>query len=176
MGVMNADTLLNFPDFKAHERCYQLLTQVAGRAGRTDIQGLVMIQTYNPEHPILNHVINSDYHGMYQSQIREREQFNYPPVNRLIRITFKHKNYLEVNTGASWFASALRQVLEQGVLGPESPAIGRIRNQYIKHILIKFPRTVSPQKIKNSIKGIGNSFNAISRFRSIRVIYDVDYL
>lgn len=176
VGIMNADSLLNFPDFKAHERCFQLLTQVAGRAGRTLTRGRVLVQTYNPEHPILQFVKEGNFSAMYASQIREREQFRYPPVNRIIRITFKHKNYQRVDHAANWFAGALKQVLEQGILGPHSPAIGRIRNQYIKQILIKFPRAMSPGKIKNSIKRIDHSFNAISNFRAVRIIYDVDYL
>lgn len=176
VGIMNADTLLNFPDFRAHERSFQLLTQVAGRAGRTKKRGKVLIQTYNPYHQILKQVSTDDYLGMFQEQLYEREQYHYPPANRLIRITLKDKDYNKLNEASSWFAKALRNVFSQGVLGPEFPVIPRIRNQYLKHILVKSPREVSFAQTKNSIKRIGNSFNAISQYKSVRLIYNVDHL
>jgi primosomal protein N' (replication factor Y) len=176
VGIMNADSLLNFPDFRAHERSFQLLTQVAGRAGRTKKRGKVLIQTYNPYHQILKQVSTDDYLGMFEEQLYEREQYQYPPVNRLIRITLKDKDYNKLNEASTWFARALRNVFSQGILGPEFPAIPRIRNQYLKHILVKTPREVSFAKTKNSIKRIGNSFNAISQYKSVRLIYNVDHL
>lgn len=176
VGIMNADNLLNFPDFRAHERSFQLLTQVAGRAGRTKKRGIVIIQTYNPLHQILQKVTADDFEGMYQEQLYEREQYGYPPVNRLIRITFKHKEFNRLNEAADWFAQALRNVFDSGILGPEFPVISRIRNQFIKHVLIKIPRGQSLPKTKNSIKRIHKSFSAISQYRSVRVIYNVDHL
>lgn len=176
VGIMNADSLLNFPDFRAHERSFQLLTQVAGRAGRTSKRGKVIIQTYNPYHQILKQVSTGEYEQMYREQLNEREQYRYPPVNRIIRITFKHRDYNKVNEGAAWFGQGLRNIFETGVLGPEFPPVSRIRNQYIKNILLKIPRDRSLAKTKNSIKRIEISFNAISQFRSVRVIYNVDYM
>ncbi len=176
VGIMNADSLLNFPDFRAHERSFQLLTQVAGRAGRTSKRGKVIIQTYNPYHQILKQVSTGEYEQMYREQLYEREQYRYPPVNRIIRITFKHRDYNKVNEGAAWFGQGLRNIFETGVLGPEFPPVSRIRNQYIKNILLKIPRERSLAKTKNSIKRIETSFNAISQFRLVRVIYNVDYM
>ena len=176
VGIMNADSLLNFPDFRAHERSFQLLTQVAGRAGRTNKRGKVIIQTYNPYHQILKQVSTGDYEQMFREQLYEREQYRYPPVNRIIRITFKHRDYNKVNEGAAWFGRGLRNIFETGVLGPEFPPVSRIRNQYIKNILLKIPRERSLAKTKNSIKRMETSFNAISQFRSVRVIYNVDYM
>ncbi len=176
VGIMNADSLFNFPDFRAHERSFQLLTQVAGRAGRTKKQGRVIIQTYNPYHQILQQVITADYEAMFRDQLFEREQYGYPPSKRLIRITFKHKEYNRLNEASSWFAKALRNVFSSGILGPEFPVIARIRNQYIKHILVKISADGSRVKTKNSIKRIEKSFNAISQYRAVRVIYDVDHL
>ncbi len=176
VGIMNADTLLNFPDFRAHERSFQLLTQVAGRAGRTKKRGKVIIQTYNPYHQILRQVSTGDYEGMFKEQLYERGQYHYPPANRLIRITLKHKDYNKLNEASAWFAKALRKVQNTGVLGPEFPVIPRIRNQYLKHILVKIPENQSFAKIKNSIKRIHKSFNAISQYRSVRLIYNVDHL
>ncbi len=176
VGIMNADTLLNFPHFRAHERCFQLLTQVAGRAGRTRDRGLVLIQTFNPNHRILQQVSSNDYLGMFADQLYERQQFEYPPALRLIKITFRHKEFNRVVEGSNWFNKALRQRFTRGVLGPEFPPIARIRNQYIRNILIKLPPNQGLAQTKNSIKRIERSFNAISQFRSIRVIYNVDYI
>lgn len=176
VGIMNADALLNFPDFRAHERCYQLLTQVAGRAGRTQKRGKVIIQSYNPYHQILKQVTTGDYEQMFKEQLYEREQFHYPPLNRIIRISFKHRDYSKVNEAADWFGRALRNVFDAGVLGPEFPPVSRIRNQYIKNILLKIPKQQSLVKTKNSIKRMEKSFNAISQFKAVRVIYNVDYI
>lgn len=176
VGIMNADSLLNFPHFRAHERCFQLLTQVAGRAGRTEERGRVLIQTYHPHHQILQQVAAGDYKTMYQEQVYQREQFGYPPSSRLIKITFRHKEYNRVVEGAAWFGRYMRQVFGKQVLGPEFPPIARIRNQYHKNILLKIPKEQGLSQTKNSIKRIQRSFNAISRYRSIRLIYNVDYI
>lgn len=176
VGIMNADSLLNFPDFRAHERSFQLLTQVAGRAGRTKKRGKVIIQSYNPNHRILQQVTTSDYLGMFQEQIYEREQYKYPPINRIIKITFKHKDYNKLNDAAEWFAKSLRNSFGGNVLGPEYPPVARIRNQYIKNVIIKIGENYSLVKTKNSIKRIEKSFNAISYYRGVRVIYNVDHI
>ncbi len=176
VGVMNADSLLNFPDYRAHERTYQLLTQVSGRAGRTKKRGRVVIQTYNPYHQILKQVTTSDYEGMYTEQLYEREQFKYPPVNRIIKVTFKHKNYNVLNEAADWFAGALRTNFGGTVLGPEYPPVARIRNQYLKHIVIKVQKVHSLAQTKANIRRIEKSFKAVAMYRSVRVIYNVDHI
>ncbi|MDO6604718.1 replication restart helicase PriA [Arenibacter palladensis] len=176
VGIMNADSLLNFPDFRAHERSFQLLTQVAGRAGRTKKRGKVIIQSYNPNHRILQQVTTNDYKGMFQEQIYEREQYKYPPINRIIKITFKHKDYNKLNDAAEWFAKSLRNSFGGNVLGPEYPPVARIRNQYIKNVIVKIGENYSLVKTKNSIKRIEKSFNAISYYRGVRVIYNVDHI
>ncbi|MCK0147025.1 primosomal protein N' [Arenibacter sp. F26102] len=176
VGIMNADSLLNFPDFRAHERSFQLLTQVAGRAGRTKKRGKVIIQSYNPNHRILQQVTTSDYDGMFMEQIYEREQYKYPPINRIIKITFKHKDYNKLNDASEWFAKSLKNIFGENVLGPEYPPVARIRNQYIKNVIIKIGGNFSLVKTKNSIKRIEKSFNAISYYRGVRVIYNVDHI
>lgn len=176
VGIMNADALLNFPDFRAHERTYQLLTQVAGRAGRTKKRGKVIIQTFNPYHQILKQVTTGDYTGMFQEQLYERELYKYPPITRILRISFKHKDYNKLNEASAWFAKALQNAHKISVLGPEFPPVARIRNQYIKHVLIKIPKSVSLQKTKKNIKRIQNSFDAIGKFKGVRIIYNVDYM
>ena len=174
VGIMNADNLLNFPDFRAHERSYQLMTQVSGRAGRTDIRGKVLIQTYNPHHNILQQVSTNAYKEMYAEQMNDRYNFKYPPIYRLIKITLRHKDYNRVNLAADWYAKSLRQVFKANVLGPEFPPISRIRNLFNKNILIKIPQNQSLSKTKEAIMKIDNSFNAVKDFRSVRVVLNVD--
>ena len=174
VGVMNADNLLNFPDFRAHERSFQLLLQVAGRAGRTKEQGRVLIQTYNPDHTILQQVSVNGYQEMYRVQTQERYDFKYPPFYRTIKITFKDRNLQKVESGAQWYAMALKQHLQDNVLGPEAPAVARVRNQYITGVLVKIPKSQSLQKTKNYIASVQRSFNAAKQFSSIRVTIDVD--
>ncbi len=174
VGVMNADNLLNFPDFRAHERSYQLMQQVSGRAGRTAERGKVLIQTYNPHHKILQQVSTNDYVGMFVEQMDERYNYKYPPIFRLIKITLKHRDYNKVNDGAEWLSKSLRQLFKQHVLGPEYPPVSRIRNQYHKNILIKIPPQQSLNKTKEAILKIKNSFLSIKDFRPIKVILNVD--
>ena len=176
VGIMNADSMLNFPDFRAHERSYQLIAQVSGRAGRTKKRGKVIIQSYNPYHQILKQVSTNDYEEMFKEQLYEREQYKYPPVNRIIKITFKHKEYNKLNDAAEWFTKSLRNVFGGSVLGPEYPPVARIRNQYLKHVIVKINHDQSLVKTKDSIRRIEKSFNAISFYRSVRVIYNVDHI
>ncbi|HXJ98718.1 MAG TPA: primosomal protein N' [Gelidibacter sp.] len=174
VGIMNADNMLNFPDFRAHERSFQLMMQVSGRAGRTDERGKVLIQTYNPHHKILQQVSTNNYVEMYAEQMDERHNFKYPPIYRLIKITLRHKDFNIVNIGAEWYATALKQVFKSNVLGPEFPPISRIRNQFHKNILIKIPQQQSLSKTKKAIVKINNSFLSIKEFRLVRVILNVD--
>lgn len=176
VGIMHADALLNFPDYRAHERSFQLLTQVAGRAGRTKKRGKVIIQSYNPYHQILKQVATNDYEGMFKEQLYEREQYKYPPTNRIIKITFKHKEYNRLNEATEWFTRGLRNVFGGNVLGPEFPPVARIRNQYLKNVLVKIPHDLSLIKTKANIHRVEKSFNAISSYRSVRVIYNVDHI
>lgn len=174
VGVMNADSLLNFPDFRAHERSFQLLSQVSGRAGRTDKQGEVLIQTYNPDHAILRHVIENDYQAMFDEQMQGRAQFKYPPLYRLIKISLKGKNYNTVNEAADWLAEGLRQTFKDRVLGPEFPPVARIRNQYYKVIMLKIPPKQSLHKTKAYLRKLLKSYHSVSQYRSVRVILNVD--
>tara|TARA_B110000879_G_scaffold75809_1_gene105713 strand:- start:252 stop:2600 length:2349 start_codon:yes stop_codon:yes gene_type:complete len=174
VGILNADTMLNFPDFRAHERAYQMMVQVSGRAGRSKKQGNVAIQTYNPNHQILQQVSTTNYAEMYKEQLQERWQYKYPPYYRLIKITLKHRDYNKVDKGIDWLARALQQSFGEFVLGPTAPAVSRIRNQYIKNLVIKIPPKQSLANTKNQITKIRNTFEAVSDFRPIRFIIDVD--
>ena len=174
VGVLNADTMLNFPDFRAHERAYQMMVQVSGRAGRSKKQGNVAIQTYNPYHQILQQVSTTNYVEMYKEQLQERWQYKYPPYYRLIKITLKHKDYNKVDAGVNWLFKSLYNSFGEHVLGPTAPAVSRIRNQYIKNIVIKIPPKQSLANTKNQVTKIRNTFEAVKDFRPIRFIIDVD--
>lgn len=175
VGVMNADNLLNFPDFRAHERAYQLLSQVAGRAGRTDDVGKVYIQSYNPEHVILQQVSTHDYLSMYDEQRLQRYHFKYPPFFRIIKITFKHKDYQTTLSGAQWYTNALRNIPEGvQVLGPEFPPVSRIRNLYHVNVIVKVAKQHTQHQVKDYLKRVKRSFEAIKDYRSVRCNIDVD--
>ncbi|ARV05695.1 primosomal protein N' [Polaribacter sp. SA4-10] len=174
VGILNADTMLNFPDFRAHERGYQMMVQVSGRAGRSKKQGNVAIQTYNPFHKILQQVSTTNYTEMYKEQLQERWQYKYPPYFRLIKITLKHRDYNKVDIGVNWLFKALYSSFGENVLGPTAPAVSRIRNQYIKNIVIKIPPKQNLANTKNQITKIRNTFEAVKDFRPIRFIIDVD--
>jgi primosomal protein N' (replication factor Y) len=174
VGILNADSMLNFPDFRAHERAYQMMVQVSGRAGRSKKQGNVAIQTYNPYHKILQQVATTNYIEMYKEQLQERWQYKYPPYYRLIKITLKHRDYNKVDSGVNWLFKSLYNSFGEHVLGPTAPAVSRIRNQYIKNIVIKIPPKQSLANTKNQLTKIKNSFEAVKDFRPIRFIIDVD--
>lgn len=174
VGVLNADHMLNFPDFRAHERSYQLMVQVSGRAGRAQKRGKVAIQTFNPYHQILQQVTTNSYVEMYKDQIDERHAFHYPPLIRLVKITLKHKDFNKVNTASEWLGKSLKNSFQENVLGPTSPAVSRIRNLHIKTLLIKLPKNRSIKQSKQIIQNIKNSFQSIGEFRSVRFIVDVD--
>ena len=177
VGVLNADSLLNFPEYNAHERAFQMLTQVAGRAGRKKQRGKVLIQSYNPFHEILQLVSTNDYESMFKEQLYQREIYKYPPSNKIIKITFKHKDYNKINEAAQWYVNGLKKALQQVViLGPEFPAVARVKNNYIKHIVVKIPKTQPQQELKNYMLHLKTSFYAIASYRSIRINFDVDYL
>lgn len=174
VGILNADTMLNFPDFRAHERAYQMMVQVSGRAGRSQKQGNVAIQTYNPYHQILQQVSTTSYTEMYKEQLQERWQYKYPPYFRLIKITLKHRDYNKVDSGVNWLFKALYTSFGEHVLGPTAPAVARIRNQYIKNIVIKIPPKQNLANTKSQVAKIKNTFEAVKEFRPIRFITDVD--
>ena len=174
VGVINTDHFLNFPDFRAHEKAFQILTQVAGRSGRSGDIGKVFLQTYQPEHPIIKHVINYDYEKMYENQLEERKDYNYPPYVRLIRITIKDKSYEKLNSSADWLNNIVRDNFKGVILGPVYPQISRIKNKYHKEFLIKLRNLKELNEFRNVFQKIQKSFDSISKYRSVRIIVDVD--
>lgn len=174
VGVINADPLLFFPDFRAHERAFQLLTQVAGRAGRSSEQGKVLIQSFSPAHPVLQQVIQTNYEALYTQQIHERRTFDYPPFFRLIRISLKARDYQKAQQAAQWLHDVLAQHLTTPILGPVDPVVARVRNQYIKQLLLKYPDNTSRKHIKDVLSNALKSIEAIGQFRSVKINIDVD--
>jgi primosomal protein N' (replication factor Y) (superfamily II helicase) len=175
VGIMNADNMLYHPDFRAFERSYQMMTQVAGRSGRSEKQGKVIIQTYNVKHNIIRQVVDNDYIAMYQEQLYDRQIYSYPPYFKLIKLTLKHRDFEKLKEGSFWLYQVLQQNLDMPVLGPEEPAISRIRNEYIRTILIKIPMAKSLQNTKTLIEKILHSFDTVVQFRSIKITVNVDF-
>jgi len=175
VGIMNADNMLYHPDFRAFERSYQMMTQVSGRSGRSEKKGKVIIQTYNVFHNTIQQVTNNDYLGMYKEQLYERKIYNYPPYYRLIKLTLKHRNLDTLKAGSMWMYQVFTQNLKIPVLGPEEPPIGRIRNEYIRTIMIKIPQNHSLQGTKKTIQKILDSFDTVSQFRTVKVVVNVDF-
>ncbi|MBW4361447.1 replication restart helicase PriA [Flavobacterium taihuense] len=175
VGIMNADNMLYHPDFRAFERSFQMMTQVAGRSGRSDKKGKVIIQTYNPNHNTIQQVTNNDYAGMYKEQLYDRQIYKYPPYFRIIKLTLKQRDFDKLKEGSIWLYQVLSQNLIMPVLGPEEPAISRIRNEYIRTIIIKIPQSTSMVNAKKTIQKILNSFEAVPQYRTVKVTVNVDF-
>lgn len=172
VGILNADNMLNFPDFRAHERGFQLMAQVSGRAGRRNKRGQVVIQTYNPDHPIIKLVLQHDYVSMCTQQLQQRRQFKYPPYNRLIQITLRHQDSAKLNEAAAYLAHNLKLKFAKKVFGPEYPVVSRIRNFYLKNILIKLDRDNFVQSHKEELIKITDEF--LKKHPSVKLAIDVD--
>jgi primosomal protein N' (replication factor Y) len=175
VGIMNADNMLYHPDFRAFERSFQMMTQVSGRSGRSEKRGKVIIQTYNPDHNTIRQVVQNDYLGMYKEQLYERQIYKYPPYFKLIKLTLKHRDFDKLKEGSMWLYQVMQQNLTIPVLGPEEPPISRIRNEYIRTIMIKIPQNQPLQGTKKTIQKMLNSFEAVAQYRSIKVTVNVDF-
>lgn len=176
VGVLNADNLFNFPDFRAFERSFQLLAQVSGRAGRRNKQGKVIIQTSEPNHPVIKDVLNYNFINMYNSQMEERKTFNYPPLCRMIKITLKHRNREELNRQAKHLGDKLREAFGARVLGPEFPLVGKIQKWHLKTIILKIEKDRSIGRAKQLLQEILEKFSKKDTYRAFQVIIDVDPL
>jgi primosomal protein N' (replication factor Y) (superfamily II helicase) len=174
VGVLNADHLMNFPDFRAHERTYQMLSQVAGRAGRKQLRGKVLIQTYQPHHSIIKQVIEGNYDQMLKQQLKDRKEFHYPPYKRLIRIVVNHNDMETVKKASQWITNVLLQSEYGQILGPVFPPIARVRNRYRMQILVKISNDQSRKRVKEIIKKTLEGFESIAIFKSCKVNLDVD--
>ena len=174
VGVLNADTLLNFPDFRSNERAFNMLEQVAGRAGRRKEKGVVMIQTVNPKHEVLTHVKNHDFDSYYRNEIEERRKYAYPPFTKIINIYIRNKNPMMADKAAVDLALALRKVFGERVLGPEKPYVSRVASYYIQSIMLKMEVGVNMKKVKEILRQIYASLANTVEMKSSMVHYDVD--
>jgi primosomal protein N' (replication factor Y) len=175
IGIISADSILNYPDFRAFERSFQLLSQVSGRAGRREKQGKVIIQAYDTTHRVIDQVIRNDYNAMFDTEILERRNFKYPPLFRLIQLDVKHKDTNKLMTISTRLATILKKQLGERILGPEAPLIGRIRNYYIQTILIKVEKDgISIQKVKEMLKQTLSAFEAEPAHKGVYIQIDVD--
>ena len=176
VGILNADTLLNYPDFRAYERAFQLMAQVAGRAGRRDTQGLVILQTRNVTHPIIDQVIANDYESMAAGQLAERQVFHYPPYYRLIYVYLKHRREDVVEQMAQDMAGRLRNLFGNRVLGPDKPPVARIQTLFIRKIVLKVENNAPVARVRSLLTSVQRDVTSDERFKSGLVYYDVDPL
>lgn len=174
VGILNADSLLNYPDFRSYERAYQLMAQVAGRAGRKNRQGLVILQTKSPDLPLIHEVVTNDYRQMYEEQLEERRLFNYPPFDRLVYVYLKHRKEEVAEQAAAVLAGWLRAGLGDRILGPDKPPVGRIQRLFIKKIVVKIAQGTSMPKVRGYLLQLQRALLEDERFRSLVVYYDVD--
>ncbi|HEX2976728.1 MAG TPA: primosomal protein N' [Bacteroidales bacterium] len=174
VGILNADNLMNYPDFRAHERAFQLIEQVSGRAGRRQKQGKVVIQTSDPANKIIRLVIRHDYERMFRIQAEERKSFNYPPFCRMIKISIKHHDRSLLNYYSDQLGNELKGLFGKRVLGPESPLIPRIQLWYIKTILIKIEREKAPAAAKQLIIEAIGKIEKEKGASGLRISIDVD--
>ncbi len=184
VGVLHADNLLNFPDFRSHERSYQLISQVAGRAGRRESRGKVVVQTSVPDHPVIRHILDHDFHAMYLDQMEDRKAFRYPPYTRLVRITMKHADRKLLEKAADDLVlelkgELLRSTRSQGgkapeILGPQSPIVSRVQQMHLMTILIKLPRSREIGKSKEIIAGLIEKARSDRQYGKLFITPDVD--
>ena len=174
VGILNADNMINFPDFRSHERAFNMMEQVAGRAGRKHKRGTVYIQTSEPAHPIITYVTNHDYKKYFEDELEQRRKFKYPPFTRIINIYLKHRNDDSLVEISVRFSNMLRQVFGNRVLGPEAPSIARIQQFYIRQITLKMENAASMPKVKQILRSIYEQSLDDPRMKQAVIYYDVD--
>lgn len=174
VGILNADNMLNFPDFRAHERAFQMIAQVSGRAGRKHRRGKVILQTHSPEHPVISQVLHHNYKAMFETQCAERQQFKYPPFYRMIQITLKHKDSGVVSRASELLVNELRKQFGDRVAGPVVPAVSRIQNLYLRLIVLKIEAGASTARVREMLGIIIQYLLSFPEFKSVRVSPDVD--
>jgi primosomal protein N' (replication factor Y) len=174
VGIMNADALLNFPDFRSHERAFQLIAQVAGRAGRKGERGSVIVQTSEPYHHVIRKVMDNQYQQFFKEELAERKQFHYPPSYRIIKLTLKHRDKAHLENKAKRMGIALRKKFGDRILGPEFPLVARLRNQYLMEIILKLEGDVHRGNAKLLLRKTIEDFEIQNPERKVQVVFDVD--
>ena len=176
VGILNADSMLNYPDFRAYEHAFMMMAQVSGRAGRKGKRGLVILQTKNPTLPVIGQVVNNDYEGLYQGILEERRTFHYPPFFHLINVYVKHK-YDKVCEQAGYeLSKTLRSWFGERVLGPDKPAVARVKTMNIRKIVIKLENGIDQQKVREYLKFAQQQMGKDPRYGALQIYYDVDPL
>jgi primosomal protein N' (replication factor Y) len=174
VGILNADQLLSYPDFRSHERGFQTIVQVSGRAGRSKNQGRIVIQTFTPRHPVIQMAVRQLFDEMYTTQLTERKMYHYPPYVRLIRLTLKHRNLDVLNAAAQFLTDVLREKLKNRVLGPEYPPVSRIKTFYLKDILVKIEPELNLMNVKSFILQSIHLMTNHADWHSVNIAPDVD--
>jgi primosomal protein N' (replication factor Y) len=174
VGIINADTMLNLPDFRSYERSFQLMAQVAGRAGRRGQQGLVVLQTKNVELPVIRQVVSNDYPSLYTDQTAEREYFRYPPYCRLIYIYIKGRDEQNVIHAAESIGKQLRHYFADRILGPEAPIVSRVQGLHIRKIMLKVEPSLGTTRVRQSLRFIEQHVANQAQLTGITIYYDVD--
>ena len=174
VGILNADTMMNIPDFRSYERAYQMMVQVAGRAGRRQARGLVVLQTRDAGHEVVRQVCRSDFRAMFLGQIDERRLFRYPPFTRLTYVYLKHKDARVADALAAETARCMRQIFGERVLGPDTPAVGRVQQFYIRKLILKVEKGIAPAEVRSRLRSLYAYLMAMPAYKSAQIYFDVD--
>jgi len=174
VGILNADSMMNYPDFRAYEQAYMMMAQVSGRAGRKGKRGLVLLQTKTPNAPVIDYVVRNDYLSLYKSLIAERQEFHYPPYYHLIYVYLKHKDDPAVNSASIELGSRLRQWFGARVLGPDKPSVARVKSLNIRKLVLKLENGIDIRKVRKYLRLVQSQLLADTRYRSLMVYFDVD--
>ncbi len=176
VGILNADSMMNVPDFRAYEQAFMMMMQVAGRAGRKNKRGRVLLQTKNPEHPVIGQLVRGDMEGFFRDLLEERAAYRYPPFTRLIYVYLKHRDEQVVNTAAIELGSRLRQLFGTRVLGPDKPAVARVKTLHIRKIVLKLELTLNGQQVRQALQQVQQQLMQDKRYATLQLYYDVDPL
>jgi primosomal protein N' (replication factor Y) len=176
VGILNADTMLNYPDFRAYEHAFTMMSQVSGRAGRKGKRGLVILQTKSPDLPLIRQVVQNDYMGFYRSLIAERQQFHYPPYYRLVYVYLKHRSDTLVETAGIEMASRLRQWFGARVLGPDKPAVAKVKSLAIRKLVLKLEMGLKMSEVRQYLALAQQQMLQDKRYSSLQIYCDVDPL
>ncbi|MBP5361305.1 MAG: primosomal protein N' [Bacteroidaceae bacterium] len=174
VGILDADTMLNRPDFRCHERAFQMMSQVAGRAGRRNSRGLVILQTRRADSRLISQVVHGDFHTMFQEQLKERQRFYYPPFYRLIYVWIKHRDESVAMEAARLAAVEMQKAFGGGVLGPDKPAVARVQMQHIRKVALKVAPHLSAAEVRAKLRTITDKIMSVTRLRSVTIFFDVD--
>ncbi len=174
VGILNADTAMNIPDFRSYERAYQMMSQVAGRAGRRSTQGIVILQTSQPESELIDQVVRNDYEAFYDSLLEERSLFRYPPFSHVVYVYLKHKNEGVVEMAAQEMGGNLRQMLGDRVLGPDKPSVARVKAVFIRKIVLKLEIGIDLRKTRQALYAARDGIVAQPCYKSVQIYFDMD--